>query len=98
MQPACGMFLNDEARGAFDFFWNGLSCRFAGLFEVAFAFVFGQRHYSKLNPNCTDDTRASAVRRRSRLAHTTQRLGTVATKFMLRSEAARRPDTERNDE
>jgi hypothetical protein len=38
------MLLNDESRRALDFFWRGLACRLAGLFEVAFAFVFGQRH------------------------------------------------------
>src|SRR5215475_8948155 len=66
MQPARSMFLNDESRRAFNLFWNGLACRFARLFEVAFAFVFGQRHHSKLNQNCRDDTRASARNRRSR--------------------------------
>ena len=49
MQPARSMLLNDESRRAFDLFWSGLACRLAGLFEVAFAFVFGQRHSTQIN-------------------------------------------------
>ncbi len=50
MQPARSMLLNDESRCAFDLFWSGLACRLAGLFEVAFAFVFGQRHSTENKP------------------------------------------------
>jgi hypothetical protein len=44
------MLLNDESRRAFDLFWSGLTCRLAGLFEVSFAFVFGQRHSTQNKP------------------------------------------------
>src|SRR5215475_11662808 len=50
MQPAGSMLLNNESRRAFDLFWNGLACRFSGLFEVAFAFVFGQCHSIQNKP------------------------------------------------
>ena len=49
MQTARSMLLNDESRGAFNLFWKGLACRLASLFEVAFAFVFGERHLTQIN-------------------------------------------------
>ena len=49
MQPTGGMFLNNESRGAFDLFGNGFACRLSRFLEVAFAFVFGQRHSTQIN-------------------------------------------------
>src|SRR5262249_43191266 len=62
MQPARSMLLNYESGRTFDLFWNELAGWLAGFLEVAFAFVFGQRHRSKLNQNCTDDTITSGAR------------------------------------
>jgi hypothetical protein len=50
MQPARSMLLNDESRRALDLFWNGFACWLPGLFEIAFAFVFGQCHSTQNKP------------------------------------------------
>ena len=57
MQPARSMLLNDESRRAFDLFWSGLACRLAGLFEVAFALVFGESHSTQINHGLPDSAR-----------------------------------------
>jgi hypothetical protein len=54
MQPARSMLLNDESRRAFDLFWSGLPAA-RWFFEVAFAFVFGQRHSTQINHGLRTD-------------------------------------------
>src|SRR5262245_28929558 len=90
MQPAGSVFLNDKPRRTFDLFWNGFARWLAGFLEVAFAFVFGQRHCSKPNQNCTDDTRSSAARTAVAPYYTISTIVTAAAKLTLRSAAVRR--------
>ena len=64
MQPARSMLLNDESRRTFDLFWRGFACRLAGLFEIAFAFVFGQRHRTQINHGLPEWARGCEAARR----------------------------------
>src|SRR5512132_2533631 len=95
MQPARSMLLNDESRRAFDLFWSGLACWLAGLFEVSFAFVFGQRHS---NPNKPRIARkgtwvVEAFAAAASLPRNSAFDGNAATRTTLRSAAARRRGT-----
>src|SRR5205814_1585974 len=57
VQTARIVFLDDEARSAFDLFWQRFAAGWLGSFpEVALVFVFGESHAAKLNADYPDRT------------------------------------------
>src|SRR3982751_4323735 len=52
MQPARSVFLDDEARRAFNFFRQRFARRLSCFLEVALTLVFGQSHSAKLPADC----------------------------------------------
>src|SRR4030095_10547473 len=94
MQPARSMLLNDESRRTFDLFWDGLACRLAGLFEVAFAFVFDQRHSTQNKPRIGRmGTRVVEALAGAALLPKFGVCRNAVTRITLRSAAARRQGT-----